>query len=264
VNVLGDRGQLSQIVLNLVTNADEAIDDVGTVRITVTTKEASEVDLTTYVISTEPRPGPFALIEVQDDGAGMTVEQRQRIFDPFFTTKFEGRGLGLAAVFGSVHAHGGALSVRSEEGHGTTMQVLLPLSEGDVYVPVAEPPRKPAREAHGTILVVDDEELLIRLCRRVLEREGWTVVTASDGEEALRQSRAHPELVLVLLDFTMPKLDGHEVIRELRRIDPALPIVLMSGQGPLKDQGVEPNAFLAKPFFPKDLVSLAMQFARDR
>lgn len=262
--VTGDRAQLAQLLLNLLTNAAEAIKDVGTVRVTVRPTDPSPADLVGFLFTTDLPRGQYALIEVTDDGVGMGADMHERIFDPFFSTKVEGRGLGLAVVFGSVRAHHGAISVESADGGGTTFRVLLPL--GGPFAPksaVAEAIPASAVKPAGTVLVVDDEDQLRRLCRRALEEVGWSVETASNGAEAVRLFRRVERPSLVLLDLTMPEVDGLEAIDALRGLDPDVPIILMSGHGGVaKDRLTGPSAFIAKPFKPAELVAEVGRLAR--
>lgn len=226
-----DENQILQVILNLVTNAAEAVgDSEGHIRLSTTVAPCDEARLNSLSPDHVLPPGNYLRLIVADTGVGMDAETRDRIFDPFFSTKFTGRGLGLAVVAGIVRRHGGAISVESEPGIGTTFEILLPT--------IAEPPRdeltsldEPAVEAQGTrVLVIDDEDEPRRVFRLMLERSGFSVVEAADGEQALERFGQDPEGIDgVLLDLSMPKMGGHEVFQEMRRIREDVPVVLISG-----------------------------------
>jgi PAS domain S-box-containing protein len=223
----GDVVQLRHVVMNLVINAAEAI---GTEHGVITVRTRSIV-CSTPARSDAPLDGPSgvcAFLEVSDTGCGMSDGVRARIFEPFFTTKFTGRGLGLAAVLGIVRGHHGAIQVESEVGRGTTVRVLFPAASGGQ----AEVRRREVEEPRrgGTVLVIDDEEIVRVVAQRMLERAGFEVLLASDGRSGLALFAAHAhEICLVLLDLTMPQLDGAETFRELQRVRADVPVILSSG-----------------------------------
>ncbi len=230
--MLGDLGQVSQAIMNLAINAAEAIGQEGG-EITVTTgfRECSSADLSEVCPEWDLTPGTFLTLSVSDTGSGMDAATRKRIFEPFFTTRFIGRGLGLSAVLGIVHAHKGALTVESEPGRGTTFRVLFPASEAAGRVDGAT---EAAEEVDPlrvfTILLVDDDEAVLAVGARMLEKQEFRVLTAADGREAVeiyRQNR--DEIDMVLLDLTMPRMDGVEALRELRRLNPKVRVILVSG-----------------------------------
>ncbi len=226
-----DDTQIRQVIMNLVINASEALGDAGGA-ITVTTG-VTRVDreyLRGAVHSPELPAGSYVHLEVSDTGCGMSPETQAKIFDPFFTTKFTGRGLGLSAVLGIVGGHKGALRMYSELGRGTTFKIVFP-----VAAKAAEPPPKTAgAEAayrdRGSVLVVDDEEVVRKTASQMLQKMGFDVVAAQDGLQALRIFKADPaKFALVLMDLTMPRLDGEQTYAELRRVVPDVRVVLMSG-----------------------------------
>jgi signal transduction histidine kinase len=256
----GDPVQLRQVVMNLVTNAAEAI-GVGSGTITVRT---GRMDATrAYLLDAHRGPGlaegPVVFLEVEDDGHGMHPATLARIFDPFFTTKFTGRGLGLAAVLGIVRSHRGAIKVTSAPGRGTRVRILFPLSEAARVAraqPVPRDRESPVRG--GTVLIVDDEDTVRRVARRILEAAGFTVRTASGGVEAMRSLREAPAAVdLVLLDMTMPDMSGAQTLQELQRIRPGIRVVLSSGysQEETAVPAEDVAAFIQKPYRPADLVA---------
>jgi signal transduction histidine kinase/CheY-like chemotaxis protein len=244
--VEADPGQLRQVVMNLLLNAAEALQgQAGRVCITAGCAESPRED---------SAPHAWIYLEVADTGRGMDEQTRSRMFDPFFTTKFTGRGLGLATVLGVVKSHRGDIQVNSQPGQGTTIRVLLPASAGnDNDGQVAGECRVDTWRGQGLVLLVDDEESGRIVARRMLERLGFEVVTARDGVEALESFQLHRgEVVCVLLDLTMPRMDGRTALRRLRKQQADLPILLMSGYDSdqvsqrLLESG--PTAFLNKPF----------------
>jgi CheY-like chemotaxis protein len=247
--VEGDPVQLQQVVMNLITNAAEAIGDQPGI-ITLHT------DLVAWTPGTVPAGDCIRLI-VSDTGAGMDEATQARIFEPFFTTKFTGRGLGLAAVQGIVHGHHGTLTVVSEPGIGTTFTALLPAAIA--AVPAPEPVEEPAQpRGNGTVLIVDDEEVIRRVTQRSLEHVGYRVLTAEDGARAVEIYRTKgPEIDLVILDLTMPIMDGPQTLRALRLIDPAVRVLLSSGfsEHDLSARGESVDEpFLQKPYRWNELV----------
>jgi PAS domain S-box-containing protein len=229
--VEADASQMEQIVMNLVINGAESIGEgkKGQVRVSTTMQDLSAEDLSLDYASAEIKPGTYVVLEVSDDGSGMDGNTRERLFDPFFTTKVTGRGLGLAAVQGIVHGHHGGIRVSSTLGKGTVFQVVLPA----IQCPEAtSPPSGEIQDLHGTglILVVDDEPIVLQITRTVLELYGYRVLTAHNGELAVRAVRDHmDELALVILDSTMPVMGGEVALGHIKALAPALPVILVSG-----------------------------------
>jgi PAS domain S-box-containing protein len=227
--IQGDPTQIRQVVMNLVVNASDAL-GAGTGRIRV----ASRVVVMTDDALKEGLPmgplpgGRYVEIEVADTGCGMEAETLDRLFEPFFTTKSSGRGLGMASVLGIVHGHGGKLRLESAPGNGTTFRIYLPAAE--TLRPRAEVERTPSPwRGEGTVLVVDDEPELRELAMKMLERIGFRVLTAADGREALRRYETASEIDLVLLDLTMPEMDGVETFHALVKQYPAVRVIVSSG-----------------------------------
>ena len=228
----GDASQISQVVMNLVINASEALGDKdGVITISTGTRECSRQYLGETHADQDLSPGLYLTMEVSDTGSGMDRETHERIFEPFFTTKFTGRGLGLAAVQGIVRGHKGALMVKSEPGQGTSFTIMLPAlpAEAGARLPkIAE--KADDWQGQGTVLLVDDEEAIRTLGARMLKRLGFEFLLAADGRQALQIYSQHlGEISLVLLDLTMPHMDGEETFRELRLLDPQVQVVLSSG-----------------------------------
>jgi PAS domain S-box-containing protein len=230
----GDVSQVRQVIMNLVINASEAIGDrEGTITVRAGVMECDDAYLAeSTTLDDKLAPGVYVFLEVADSGCGMTPEVRTRMFDPFFTTKFAGRGLGLAAVIGIVRGHRGSIKVYSEVGRGSTFKALFPAS---AKAPIALRSIQESPEAHtwrgrGLVLVVDDEEFIRAFAGRVLRDAGFEVLIAPDGRSGLETFRRQPDRVrVVLLDLTMPGMDGEETFREMRRIRADVRVILSSG-----------------------------------
>ena len=234
-STIADASQLQQIVMNLITNASEALGDrAGNIVLSTGVQVCDARYLRRSSLDAKPEPGRFVWLEVSDTGCGMNGETVQKIFDPFFTTKFAGRGLGMSAVLGIVRGHHGAIVVDSVPSAGTTIRVLFPVAaagDGATVTPAAEPPAPaPVAAPRGVVLVVDDEDLVRSTCCSLVEALGFQWVSASDGVEAIDVFKANQAAIrVVLLDLTMPRLDGLETFRELHRIRPEVPVILCSG-----------------------------------
>ncbi len=227
----GDATQIRQVIMNLITNAAEAIgDESGQISITTGQQTVTRDYLQEMDLQSDLDEGPYVFAEVSDSGCGMDEETKVRLFEPFFSTKFTGRGLGLAAVQGIVHGHRGAIKVYSERGQGTTIKVLLPASD-QMYQ--SETPTENGDDAwacSGLVLVIDDEKTVRDVAAGMLSHAGFDVLTAGSGREGLEVFRDHADAIqLVLLDMTMPDMSGEEVYREMRGIPSDARVILSSG-----------------------------------
>jgi CheY-like chemotaxis protein len=228
--VMADPGQIEQIVLNLAINARDAMPDGGTLSIDTSLREV----IGDEVAGTEAPPGCYVCCRVSDNGTGMSTEVRDRAYEPFFTTKTggEGSGLGLATVYGIVSQSGGFTRIYSDEGIGTSITILLPAAV-DVETPIdiAESEvNLVSLTGRETILVVDDEDGLREVTRRILTRSGYTVVTASSGTEAIEIATSYEKSIdLLLTDVIMPSMQGPTVAIEVRKLRPDIRVLYMSG-----------------------------------
>jgi len=259
----GDEAQIEQALMNLIVNASESYGpEGGAVRIRARRRTLKTTDLPAMVSGTSVEPGPFVVLEVEDSGSGMDAATLKKIFDPFFTTKFIGRGLGLAALLGIMRVNGGGVQVGSRPGHGTRFSLWFPAIQGALIpedLPAAGPVA-PAGALQGTgqVLVVDDDEKMRAVLRLFLQRMGFTVLEADDGEEAVQAYRQSSDRIrLVLLDLTMPIMGGLEATHRILEEFPKAHIVLMSGyvQDPLAGfaEANRVGGFLKKPFLREEL-----------
>jgi two-component system cell cycle sensor histidine kinase/response regulator CckA len=252
--VLADEAQMRQIIMNLVINASEALSErSGAIRVSTGVMFVNKGWLYRAHLAPDLPEGDYVFLEVADTGCGMNPEVRNRIFDPFFTTKFTGRGLGLAAVLGIVRGHGGALRVESALDQGTTIRVVFPKGAGDFAPPPEIGTPGPRWRGSGRVLIVDDEETVRQVTTRMLSSLGFEVQLAVDGFDGVQQFESFRDsLRLVLLDLTMPRMNGEAAFREFQRIKSDVPIILMSGfneQEVVGHFGASGLAgFLQKPF----------------
>ena len=264
--VRGNAAQIRQIVMNLITNASEAIGERDGVILVLTERATGS-----NVPGAEDLPeGDYLRLQVSDTGSGMTPESQSRLFDPFFTTKFAGRGMGLAVVQGIVRGHGGAVHVVSSLGKGTSVEILLPCTgevvrSDDGAVEAGTTSRETSPPTGYTILVVEDERPLLIAVSAMLQRSGFSVIQASDGSSALELLRAdNGRIDALLLDVTLPGVSSREVLEEAQRLRPDLEVILTSAysQESIADtfRGLKLPHFIRKPFHLDDLVSLL----RDR
>ncbi len=266
----GDATQVRQVLMNLIINASEAVGDkVGVVKLSTGLMDCDRdyLDGTSIVrlstLDDPPAEGSYVFLEVADTGVGMDSETLAKIFDPFYSTKFTGRGLGLAAVLGIVRSHAGSIWIESEPGQGTTLRVLFPSMGALAESPARElllTPAEKAWRAEGKILVVDDDETVRSLARRMLERQGFSVLTVNDGLAAVQLfAERSADIACVLLDLTMPELDGEACFDELRRIDPDVRVIMSSGynEQDVTNRFVDRGAigFIQKPYGVDELIN---------
>ncbi|RMH61579.1 MAG: response regulator [Zetaproteobacteria bacterium] len=254
----GDQAQLQQVIMNLITNANEAIgEQPGVIALATGVMEVDRAYLADSIADEQAKPGRYVYLEVSDTGCGMDKDTQRQMFDPFFTTKFTGRGLGMSAMLGIVRGHHGAIRVYSEPGDGTTIRVLFPaLAEGECpAITSAEPEAPLPGGLSGLVLVVDDEQAIRELACLILSEMGFDVLQAEDGERAVELFRAHHrDITGVVLDMTMPRMDGKTCYRELCRIDPDVRVILTSGyseeEATAHFKGKRLAGFIQKPFSP--------------
>lgn len=250
----GDVAQVRQVIMNLIINASESIgENSGVITVSTSTEYCRKDQMHDWLPSNELPEGEYVVLEVADDGCGMSPETVARIFDPFFTTKFTGRGLGMAAVLGIIRSHRGAVQVRSQLEAGSVFRI---------YLPVTEKPAEPVStcesisdswQGRGVVLVADDEPSVRKLACTMVSRLGFDPIEASDGQEALELFAEHRERIsFVLLDMTMPRMDGNQTLARLREIAPQVAVILISGfdEQTAITQSLDPqiNGFLQKPF----------------
>jgi signal transduction histidine kinase len=256
--IVADPGQMEQVIMNLILNARDAMPAGGSIRIETANAEIGEIQGAEQGI----RPGPCVTLSISDSGHGIDAETQSHIFEPFFTTKEEGKGtgLGLSTVYRIVKESGGDIWVHSAPGHGATFTICLPRAmqttdNGDLPAPPGTPDA-----GSETLLLVEDEEGVRKLLKHVLQRRGYKVIEASDGEEALRlYERRGPEIHLILTDMVMPRMSGRELGRKLRELKSDVKIIYMSGY--TDDVLVHTGAlgpgmsFLQKPLRPEVLTA---------
>ena len=258
--VRADPTQLRQVLLNLATNASEALGGSGgTVCIRVGSVELDRRALDALVLGEGLATGTYSFLEVSDDGCGLSEESRHRIFDPYFSTKRPGRGLGLATVLGVVRSHEGAIELESRAGVGTRFRILLPASSPAALASpeAARTDTDPSASVPpGAVLFIDDEAGICRFARRALEPLGIDVLTAADAEAGLALLRSDPRVSAIFLDLVMPGMTADEAMAEFERLRPGIPVVLMSGYvAPGATTTGEGRAvgLLQKPFSADDL-----------
>jgi CheY-like chemotaxis protein len=253
--IMADSGQLQQVVMNLVVNAAEAIgDEPGSIRVRTGMRLVDTQFIRRELDSSEIEPGTYVWLEVSDSGCGMDPGTIAKIFDPFFTTKFTGRGLGLAAVSGIVRGHHGAIQVTSRPGQGTKFLVLFRgAPEAPVEFKHEWRPSENELKGTATILVVDDEDVVLRTARTALERRGYGIVLAESGPAAIDTFRREKDRIsLVVLDLSMPGMTGQQTLPHLRAIKPDVQVLVSSGYSEVEAlrvfEGEQLAGFIQKPY----------------
>jgi CheY-like chemotaxis protein len=249
-----DAGQVEQVLMNLLVNAADAMRGGGTV--TIRTANATHEHMKGKLYN--PKPGKYVLLSVSDTGIGMDEKTKERIFEPFFTTKEMGRGtgLGLASTYGIIKGHGGFIDVESQPGQGATFSIYLPASSKKISKPHRG--HEGIVRGQGTVLLIDDEDMVLEIGRALLETMGYQVVTAKDGEEAIKlYEHEGSGIDLVLLDVVMPGLGGGEVFDRLKSMNPDMKCLLLSGYS-IDGEATEIiqrgcDGFIQKPFKLRDL-----------
>jgi PAS domain S-box-containing protein len=254
-SIQADESQLRQVIMNLIINAAEAIGETqGEVLVSLEVVRINTGRIRKDHLGSTIRPGMYLCMEVTDSGCGMDDETKRRVFEPFFTTKFTGRGLGMSAVLGIIKTHFGALQFYSEQGLGTTFKVYFPAQNDDSCDDT--PPAPATQESwrgSGTILLVEDEELIVLVAQAILEELGFSVIIASNGKEALELYQKNTkEVFLVITDIGMPVMDGYELCQQLKAQTPDLPIIISSGfQHVVVSSRVDPEniaGLISKPY----------------
>jgi len=256
----GDATQIRQIIMNLITNASEAIGErSGVIAVTTGMMDCDRAYLSECYLDENLPEGLYVYIEVADTGCGMTKEIQNKIFDPFFTTKFTGRGLGLAAVIGIVRSHKGVIKIYSEPLRGTTFKVMFPVIKLQIEDTEKEKTKQQLWSGQGTILVIDDEKTVRTVAKAMLNKLGFNVITAEGGREGIEIFISHKEEInAVLLDMTMPDMDGEETYRELRRVKSNIKVILSSGyneqEATDRFSGKGLSGFIQKPYRVDELM----------
>jgi two-component system, cell cycle sensor histidine kinase and response regulator CckA len=252
--------QIQQALINLVTNAQEAVGErEGTVRVSVGAALPGEIPVASrFPVDWQAQDSPYACLAVSDTGCGIAPKDVEKLFDPFFSSKFVGRGLGLAVVLGIARSHHGVVTVESEPGHGSIFRLFLPQLAARMDTQPAGPETQaPDIKGCGTVLLVEDEERVRKVASAMLARLGLGVLEARDGVEALEVFRQHRDSVsCVLLDVTMPRMNGWETMAALRLLAPAMPVILTSGYDvdlELAEHRERPQAVLIKPYDSQQL-----------
>ena len=258
--ISANTNQIQQVLTNLITNAWEAVGEGrGVIRLSIKTVSPAEITAANrFPIGWQSKDSAYTCLEVTDTGCGIADKDIENLFDPFFSSKFTGRGLGLPVILGIVRAHGGVITVESEPGIGSAFRVFFPVSVEEVPWQPYREAQAPEMEGGGTVLLVEDEEMVRTMGKRMLMRLGFTVLEAKDGVEAVEVFRQHQdEIGCVLCDLTMPRINGWETLAALRKLKPGVPVILTSGYDKAHvmagDHPEWPQVFLGKPYKLKEL-----------
>lgn len=269
----GDASQVRQVVMNLVTNAAEAVgDSEGTISLSTGTMYCECSSFQPPFQEEDLPEGDYVYFQVTDTGCGMNRETLNRVFDPFFTTKFQGRGLGMAVVLGIVRAHKGAIHLDSQPGKGTTVRVLFRALESAEQVKAQEKAAVERKghewQGRGTVLMVDDEQKVLEVGKNMLEHLGFTVLATTRAKEVVEIfQKQYRHIDCVFIDFTMPQMDGVELFHKLKQIKKDIPVVISSGyteeQTMDRFDDIQPEGFIHKPYRLRQL-AVQMQTIMDK
>lgn len=269
--VMADSAQIRHVLINLALNAAESISDTGG-EISITTGQIAATEATWHGAAIRPEgggQGTFVYIEIKDNGSGMIPEVNRQIFTPFFTTKSNGRGLGLPAVAGIIRTHKGGLTLSTQPGQGTTFRVYFSCPAGAAINGEGDDSEALEWTARPSVLVADDEETVRAVVRQILERQGYSVLEAGNGQMAVEIFQAqHEGLTAVLLDLTMPIMNGEQAFLRMKDINDAVPIILFSGYSEqdalsrFNERGLA--GFLQKPFRPQELLQCFNEIAKKK
>jgi signal transduction histidine kinase/ABC-type amino acid transport substrate-binding protein len=259
--IRGDEAQLEQVIMNLLINAGEAIEGrQGKITIKTSIGALNDTEIGAVQGDIHIRAGNFACLTISDDGCGMNEHVANHIFDPFFTTKLSGRGLGMSTVLGVIRGHHGCIRIDSLPDHGTAVMLYFPLQTEEATLPSIKQPSEPLSrdDFQTTVLVVDDEDDVRETAAMMLEVFGYRTISVSGGAEAIEQYRDHgAEISIVLLDMSMPGMDGQTCFQKLREIDPQVRVLISSGHTEIEIgqlfMGQKLLGFIAKPYTPKEL-----------
>jgi len=267
-NVHADENQLSQVIMNLTVNARDAMPDGGEITISTGTVDGASL------VERHPdaTAAGYVRLSVSDDGAGMDRDTLKRIFEPFFTTKGRGKGtgLGLSVVYGIVGSHQGFIETRSEPGKGTTVDIFFPATGETETAPAPSVPGSGnGRPVNGTVLIIEDEEMILESVSELLEDAGYACIRAKDGREGLDAWKANRERIqLVMLDIDLPKMGGWDVLRKMRDIDEEVRVVLCSGYFDPGTKGTrdgrELDEYLPKPYSGKEVLESIARVMKSR